>query len=423
MPPATGELIGMPGARVPGLDASYASTGRGWLGPDGDVVFEAVILWDANQELGCGVLRRGPDGRVNAVLMQNQQLPGTGGGHVLHPALPFHASGDTLFMPAVVEGGTIDHGLFAVPKASGSPELVLASGTGTVSRAVALDSGDLLVEIVGSSGASIVRVTPDRQTTTLFEDGWTRLTTDGTAIAALRDGGAWRVDGDGNVTPILLPGDPAPGSAGTIDAVRDAWIAADGETYALVRTDDPDHPDVLLRVGGPVEVVAACGAAAPGMPGAFLETLQPAPGRGEGVVFSATLSTGQVAVFSAPPAGAAAPVAVSGEPSLELQAQLDVREGETLNGEGGYSAYGVDILLDGIRWAVGIYRRDPTGRVERIVTTDARVSADEPTTIVRFHRPLAEGLDVAQDGRVLVSVGLRIDRLPKAILWALYLGR
>jgi hypothetical protein len=86
-PAVEGEVIGLPGAAVPGLDAVYVATELGWLGPDGDVVFEAVIRWNATQKLGCGILRLGPDGNVNTVLMQDQALPATSGGIVKHPWL------------------------------------------------------------------------------------------------------------------------------------------------------------------------------------------------------------------------------------------------------------------------------------------------------------------------------------------------
>ncbi|MHC4816634.1 MAG: hypothetical protein ACYTF8_01050, partial [Planctomycetota bacterium] len=37
MPAVEGEVIGFPGAPVPGLDAHYVTTELGWLGPDDDV--------------------------------------------------------------------------------------------------------------------------------------------------------------------------------------------------------------------------------------------------------------------------------------------------------------------------------------------------------------------------------------------------
>ncbi|MHC4164476.1 MAG: hypothetical protein ACYSUM_20325 [Planctomycetota bacterium] len=59
LPAVEGEVIGFPGAPVPGLDAHYVTTELGWLGPDDDVVFEAVIRWTRTGELGCGILDPG----------------------------------------------------------------------------------------------------------------------------------------------------------------------------------------------------------------------------------------------------------------------------------------------------------------------------------------------------------------------------
>ncbi|MGQ0614704.1 MAG: hypothetical protein ACT4PV_13290, partial [Planctomycetaceae bacterium] len=121
LPAAEGDLVGMPGHPVPGMGATYVWTGLGWIGSDGDVIFEAVIRFDADLALGCGILRRARDGLVNPVLMQDQALTGTGGGRVKHPQLPLHAAGETLLIPALVEGGAVRRALFEVPRAGGGP--------------------------------------------------------------------------------------------------------------------------------------------------------------------------------------------------------------------------------------------------------------------------------------------------------------
>ena len=431
MPPLQGELVGMPGTPAPGLGASYVTSGPGWLGPDGDVIFEAIVRWHSNLEIGCGIFRQAPDGSVNIVLIQGQPLAGTGGGHVRHPSLPLHASGDTLVLTALVEDGTVDHGLFAVPKEGGDPVLVLATPTGVITSAVITESGTVVAEVFEPTGPSVVKVDPGQPPVTLCGACESGFTTDGESVLVEHSGGAWQIDlNDGSSVPVVLPGDPAPGQSGTVLNVLDSRITPNGDVHLLLQTDDPAHPEVLVRIDDGVEVLAVCGAPAPGLPGLVIESIYPAHGNGNDAVFGAALSGSPVAsingaaVFVAPPAQAAHPVAATGDTSLELQALLDVLEAETVSGAGGYSVYAATLLKHGVPAAEGIFRHDPSGTVKLIATTDARVNVPgEDATVVRFGDPLAPRLDVAADGRVLTMVGVRLDRHPTATYWALYVGR
>ncbi len=428
MPALQGELVGMPGTPAPGLGASYVTTGPGWLGPDGDVIFEGIIRWHSNLEIGCGIFRQAPDGTVNIVLIQGQSLAGTGGGHVRHPSLPLHASGDTLVLTALVEGGTVEHGLFAVPKEGGDPVLVLSTPTGVITSAVITESGTVVAEVREPAGSSVVKVDPGQAPVTLCDACESGFTTDGRSVLVELGGGAWQIDlDDGSSVPLVLPGDPAPGQSGTVLSVLDARITPNGDVHVLLQTDDPAHREVLVRIDDAVEVLAACGAPAPGLPGSVIESIYPAHGRGDDAVFGASLSGDPVieaAVFLAPPAQPAQPVAATGEISVELQALLDVMEAETLSGAGGYSVYAATIHKNGVQAAEGIFRRDPSGAIKLMATTDARVNVPgEDATVIRFGDPLARTLDVAADGRVLTMVGVRLDRHPTATYWALYVGR
>jgi hypothetical protein len=438
-PAVEGEVIGLPGAAVPGLDAVYVATELGWLGPDGDVVFEAVIRWNATQKLGCGILRLGPDGNVNTVLMQDQALPATSSGIVKHPWLPLEAAGDTLVLPALIDGSPITQGLFAVPKSGGEPVLLAglhgADGDARVFadgerlgfiRAMVLDDGTVLVERNAVDGRRLLAIALDGTATTIATGFAAGFTTDG-CCAAVRSGDrAVAVEPDGTATTLVAPGDPAPGTpSGTIARVRDVYVNDDGAFVVHADTDDVARPDVLLRLhAGGVELLAACGAPAPGTGGTFAR-LAPARGRSGDVVFTATIDGDlqrPAAVYGARPGEPARLLAATGDAVPGLEADLFVALGGAIAGDGARAAFKASLGIDGVKAGEGIFVGDGS-TITRILTTDAPVAGLANTSVRGFLHDPRIGTSVRDDGRTLVHVGLREDRRPDATLGALLLVR
>ncbi|MHC5031512.1 MAG: DUF7453 family protein [Planctomycetota bacterium] len=423
MPAVDGDVIGFPGAPVPGLDAHYVTTELGWLGPDDDVVFEAVIRWTRTLELGCGILRRGPQGSVNTVLMQGQALPGTGGGRVKHPRLPLEARGDTLVIPALVEDGTIERGLFAVPKHGGTPVLLAATDTGTFERAVITDDGTVITELSDATGRSILVIPPGEEPATLCTGCRPGFSTDGAKVVVHDGDTAWSIALDGARTPLLGLGDASPGMGSLVAGVRSAWITAGGDAVLHLDTDDPARPDVLVRLGGggdaSVDVLATCGDPAPGTPGTY-DALYPAAGNGDDVVFGATVGAA-VGVFRARPGEATELLVASGDPAVDVSAVLAVSAPDIVAVDG-RTAFGAR-LFDGAEIAQGVFVHGDAGGLARVLTTDAPVASIPDATLVRFLYPLREAVHVARDGRTLVHAGIREARRPDATLGALILVR
>lgn len=414
MPAVDGEVIGFPGADVPGLRARYSWTGLGWLGPDDDVVFEAVIMWDYDFSLGCGILRRAPDGSVNTVLMQGQPLPGTGGGTVMHPQLPIEAKGDILVIPARIVGSVYQRGLFAVPKTGGDPVLLAGEIDGEFAKAVITDDGTVVASVIRPGQSVVLAIPPGGEAVEICTGCEPGFSTDGACVVVRKDGGAWSIELDGTPTEILAPGAPAPGSNGSVAAVRDARITPDGSFVVHATTDDKEHPEVLLRIGAETEVLAACGAPAPGTTGTYL-TIEPAAGGGADVVFGATIAGDGDAVFRAPAGRPAQLVARTGDPAGDLEVLLSILPREVVGGERvAFAAQvGVEqgVFLDGV------------AGVERVLTTDARLLPLPDATIERFLYPLRDAISSKSDGRTLVHIGIREDRRPSATLGALLLVR
>lgn len=427
LPAVEGEIIGFPGAAVPGLDASYVTTGLGWLGADDDVIFEGVIQWRATLELGCGILRRRGDGTVNAVLMQGQLLPGTGGGRVKHPGLPLEARGETLVIPALVDGGTIARGLFAVPRGSGTPVLLAAETTGEFVAAEIADDGTVVVEVEDET-SSILVVPPGGAPQVLCTGCAPGFSTDGTSVVVRQAGRAVALDLDGTPRALLAAGDAAPGTAGLVTGIRDAWVTADGGAFVVhATTDDPERPDVLVRLleGAAPDVVAACGAPAPGTSGVF-ESIEPAAGRSVDIVFGARVDGDPArvtAVFGAPPGQGAALLAATGDAAADLDAELGIGTRDVVAGDGARTAFGASVLRDGVAIATGVFVAAGDGTTTRVATTGAPVAARPATTVARFLFPLRDAVDVDRDGRTLVHVGLVEERRPDATLGALLLVR
>jgi len=399
LPAVHAEAIGVPGDPVPGLNAYYVTTMPGWLSPQGDVVFEAVIQWKPDNTLGCGILRRAPDGNVNPLLMQGQPLPGTGG-VVKHPKLPIESRGDTLVMPADVEGGSVAHALFAVPRAGGAPVLL---AEGPFSAAVFADDGSVLAQ----RGGDLLRVVAGATPEVLCTGCEPGFSTDGARAVVRRAGAAWAVGLDGAMTRIAGFGDAVPETAGTITLVRGAWVNDAGAFVVHADTSDPDCPEALLRFAGGVEVLAVCGGPAPGTTDT-IERIRVAHGRSDDVVFAAGTASSGAVVYCARPGEAPVPVAFSG-------GDFRIREAE--------------VVVDGERIAFGavtqageeIHRVGPGAGAARILFTDASVPAAGGATLAAFTRPLPGALDVASDGRALVHAGLVEERRPGATLGALLL--
>jgi hypothetical protein len=427
LPAVEGEVIGFPGAAVPGLDASYVTTGLGWLGADDDVIFEGVIQWRATLELGCGILRRRGDGTVNAVLMQGQVLPGTGGGRVKHPSLPLEARGETLVIPALVDGGTIARGLFAVPRGGGAPVLLASETTGEFVAAAIDADGTVVAEVEDDDATSILVIPAGGEPRVLCDGCAPGFSTDGASVVVRQAGRAVAFDLDGAPHALLGAGDAAPGANGLVTGIRAAWVTADGGAFVVhATTDDADTPDVLVRLadGAAPEVVAACGAPAPGTAGVF-ETIEPAAGRSTDVLFGAKVDdpARATAVFRAPPGQDASLLAATGDAAADLDAELGIGPRDVVAGDGARTAFGASVLRDGLAIATGVFVADGNGSTTRVVTTGAPLAARAKTTVARFLFPLRDAVDVHRDGRTLVHVGLVEERRPDATLGALLLVR
>jgi len=409
LPPVEGELIGMPGTAVPGLAATWVTTGLGWLAPDEDVVFQGILRWDATLALACGIFRRGPDGNVSPILLQGQALPGTGGGRVLHPELPLEADAALLLLPADVDGGAVAHGLFAVARGGGTPTLVAALDDGVFAGAAFAPDGAVWCEVVRAGVHELWIVEPGEGPRALCAGCAPGLETDGARAVVRQDDAAWSVARDGTATPLLGAGDAAPGTQGLVTTVREAWIAEGGDVVVQARTDDPDHPDVLVRLGQEGARVVAAGGA-----------LHPARNRGDDVVFAAEVDGG-AALYAAAPEGAPELLAADGDPAGDLDATLRLLPEDAV-AAGPRAAFGARVDEAGAVVATGVFTRDAAG-VARVLTTGAPLAALPGATIAGFLYPLREAMHVRADGRTLVHVGIREARRPEATLGALLLVR
>ena len=247
-PEIAGELIGLPGDPVPGLDATYVTTTGGWLGATEDeVVFEAVIQWSDTKLLGCGILRRAPDGNVSTVLMQDQRVPG-GAGFVRHPRLPLQADAQTLLIPAEIVGGAAPFALFAVDKATGAARVLAADASGRFVGARFADDGSVLAEVDRDGVHAVLRIEEGTDPFQLCAGCAPGFSTDGETIVVHDADTAWRIEFDGTAAPVAGAGDPAPGTAGMITAIRDAWTTPDGTPVVHANTDDPARPETLWRI-------------------------------------------------------------------------------------------------------------------------------------------------------------------------------
>ena len=214
----------------------------------------------------------------------------------------------------------------------------------------------------------------------------------------------------------------APGSAGEVTGFRSAWLTKEGVPVVHADTDDPDRPDVLLRFAGGVEVLAACGAPAPGVVGSF-DLIVPAAGRSEDVVFGALLKdnfSGASAIFCARPGEPAVLLASTGDAAGDLAATVVVSYRDVVATDGGKAAIAAWVVDGAAQPALGVFTASSAG-LERVVTTDARVAAFAGTTITGFLFDLRDAIDVSPDGRALVHVGITPDRQPGAKFGALLL--
>ncbi|MHC4449429.1 MAG: hypothetical protein ACYS0E_04685 [Planctomycetota bacterium] len=407
-PPVEAEVIGLAGQPVPGLNASYVSTALGWLGPQGDVVFEGVVQWRHDLTLGCGILRRSPNGRVNTLLMQGQPLPGTGG-RVKHPKLPIETRGDTLVMPAEVADGIIEHGLFAVPRGGGSPKL-LAEGRFT--RAIATPDGTVFAQ--REEDRSVVRIPPDAAAELLCPGCEPGFSTDGNCVVVRRNGSAWVIEQDGSERRIIGIDDLVPATAGTVTYVRGAWVNDAGAFVVHVQTSDKLCPEALLRFTDEVEALAICGAAAPGT-NDVIRRIRVAGGRSSDVVFTAGTEQSGNVVYCARPGESPVPVAAS-TPAYRIREADVVADGARI-------AFGAN-LTEGANLAeLAVYRVRPGAQPERVMSTDAAVPAAGNALLRSFPIPLGEAIDIDGNGVALVHAGLVESRRPDATLGALLLVR
>ena len=424
LPDVEGEVIGMPGTDVPGMEATYVWTGKGWLGEDGDVVFEAIIRWDRTQELACGIFRSNAQGVVNPIIFQDQAAPDTDGGVVRHPTLPVASKGETLVIAARIVGGDIERALFSVPIEGGAPNLLLGTQTGAFRGARMLSDGTVVVEILHSDSSAIVAIRPDGTTVLLCDRCETGFSTDGKIVIVRDAETAWAVELDGARAKILSLGDPAPGSNGSVTTISWAGVTETGHPVVQARTDDPDRPDVLLRFSDTVRVLAACGAPAPGTTGVFAE-IHPAAGRSKDVVFGALLEGDpqrQAAIFCSNDAGTEM-LAGTGDPIERMPASVAVSSRDIVASTDGATAFAALVVDRGLNIAAGVFVKQPTGGVERVVTTNARLTAIPDGRITGFLYPLLEAMDIASQGRALVHVGIELDRQPGAKYGALVVTR
>ncbi len=421
LPTVEGELVGMPGHAVPGMGATYVWTGLGWIGNDGDVVFEAVIRYDADLALGCGILRRARDGLVNPVLMQDQLLQGTGGGRVKHPQLPLHAAGGTLLIPALVEGGAVRRALFAAPRAGGEPLLVAGAQEGEFRNARYARDGAVIVEVIDGGLASLLRVPPGEPPELLCADCRPGVASDGDRHVARRADGAYAVADSGALTPLARRGDPVPGTRGVVTEIAGAWVTGSGEIVLHALTDDPQHPEALLRADAALEPIALCGSPAPGTTGRY-GSVSPAAGRGPDALFGASVEGDagvSSAAFAAPLGGTAHLVAATGAPAGDLPGVLALDERQLVAGAGGQVVSFARVFFAGAETARGLFLHTPHGAPERLLTLEDRPTALAGSTIVSFLYEPREAVAVDAAGGILVHVGIRLDRQPDAVYGAL----
>ncbi len=424
LPDVDGDVIGMPGAEVPGMEAHYVWTGKGWLGEDGDVVFEAIIRLDRTQELACGIFRSDAQGEVNPIIFQDQAAPDTDGGIVRHPTLPVASRGETLVIAAEIVDGDIERALFSVPIEGGVPSLLLGTQTGVFKDALMLLDGTVVVEILHSDGSAIVAIFPDGATLLLCDRCLPGFSTDGKTVVVRDAETAWAVRLDGTRGKILSLGDAAPGSNGSVTAILWAGVTDTGQPVVHARTDDQNRRDVLLRFSDAVEVLAACGAPAPGTTGVFAE-IHPAAGRSKDVVFGALLQGDpqrQTAIFCANDTGTEL-LAGSGDPIEKMPASIAVSSRDIVASADGAAAFAGFVINKGLNIAAGVFVKEPTGGVERVVTTNARLTAIPEGRITGFLYPLRDAMDITGQGRVLVHVGIELDRQPGARYGALVVTR
>ena len=410
-PPVEAEVIGLPGQVVPGLDATYVTTMLGWLAPEGDVVFEAVIQWSADKSLGCGILRREPGGSVHTLLMQGQPLAGTGGGHVKHPKLPLETRGDTLVMPADVEGGDIEHGLFAVPRTGGEPRLLAA---GLFVAATATPDGTVLALREDQGGFSVISISPQAPAEILCPDCDAGFSTDGTCVVVKKSNVAWVIEMDGSTRRLIGLDDVVPGTAGVVTFIRGAWVNDAGAFVVHIQTSDDECPEALLRIGDEIEVLARCGSPAPGTQD-VIERIGVASGRSHDVVFTAGTAKSGTLIYCARP-GEGPVVVARGDSSLRVHDADVVADGPQI-------VFGAALLEQGIVAQEAVYRVRAGEAPERIMSTDADVPAAGNARLTRLFVPVREGADVSSDGTAIVHAGVVQARRPDATLGVLLLVR
>jgi hypothetical protein len=432
MPAVAATVIGLPGTRVPGMNASYVETGAGWLSPSGEVVFQAILLDDATTTLLCGIFRRSVAGLVNPVILQEQELPGTGGGYVQHPHLPLAAAGGDLVIPVEIADGLKDVGLFVVPAEGGTPLLVASVDEGAFEQARLLGEGDLLVEVATADDRAVVHVTEEAPPETLavgIEKGYS---TDGTTVVVRKEGAALAVEVESAAQRTIVgPGDPAPGSAGSVIEVREAWITEGGDFVVHADTNDPIHPDVLVRIGpalaAPPELVAACGAPAPGTDGLF-GSLEPASGQESAqtdeVIFGAGILGDPAvggAVYCAEAGKEPELIASTGDPAADLAgASVDPRPAEVALEEGA-TLFTAEILRSGAEVATGLFAQEAGEPLERLLTTDAPLSGLPGARIDSLLLPVGEAVQIREGVGTLVHAGILLDENPDEVVGALLL--
>jgi len=427
-PPVDAEVFGVQGQPVDGMDATYVSTELGWIAPDGSVVFEAVIQWSADRNnLACGIFRRAPDGQVNALLLQDQRLPAGEPGTIIHPQLPLESGAATLLLPADIVDGSYLHGLFAVPVGGGAPTLLAGDNDGRFVGATITAEGSVLAEVSRPGGRRVLLIEAGKDPRVLCDHCEPGLSTDGTCAVVRHDDAAWMIEFDGNQMRLGGIGDDAPHGNGTIIGVRGAWINDAGAFVLHLDSDAEEHPDMLVRIeasGDPVEVLAACGADAPGIEGT-VEQIHVADGRGEDVVFAARLvhnGTAGAAVFCARPGEHPVPLVASGD--VIDGVRIAVLTPHVVVDRSGSVAFGAAIYDSaGLPAAEGVFRTPPGELPQRVLSTDARIPSADGALLQGFIYPLRQAIDVDATGRTLVHVGLVEDRRPDATLGALLLVR
>jgi len=241
-------------------------------------------------------------------------------------------------------------------------------------------------------------------------------------VVVVRDGDAFRIGFDRTATRLLGAGDPLPGLDADVARVREAGVTQTGEFVLHVDTTDPLVPDALVRVGGAVEIVAACGLPAPGTAGTF-ETLRLAAGDSPDVVFGATIDGDAFrrnAIFCARPGAAAELLAADGAEAANAVLSLSTRD--VVAAGGGHTAVGAHLFAPDATTphAQGVFVHE-NGALRCVLTTNAGVEGLADTTVASFPIPIRQAVHVREDGRTLVHAGLKESRRPDATLGALIL--